>query len=82
MAAKEPLEIPAGMRSVCRRFERWRKRTQGPLADPRDVSSGIPSNASIESVRSRRRLRFSARALLDRVLASQDRVTPNGHPES
>src|ERR1035438_1028093 len=25
MAAKEPLEIPVGMRRVCRRFERWRK---------------------------------------------------------
>jgi hypothetical protein len=26
MAAEEPFEIPVGMRSVCRRFERWRAR--------------------------------------------------------
>ena len=25
MAAKEPFEIPVGMRRVCRRFERWRQ---------------------------------------------------------
>ncbi len=25
MSANEPLEIPVGMRRVCRRFERWRK---------------------------------------------------------
>ena len=25
MAAKEPFEIPMGMRKVCWRFERWRK---------------------------------------------------------
>ena len=25
MAVKEPFEVPAGMRRVCRRFERWRK---------------------------------------------------------
>jgi hypothetical protein len=34
MSASEPLEIPAGMRRVCRRFERWRKGHQARLPIP------------------------------------------------
>ena len=34
MAAKEPFEIPVGMRRVCRRFERWRKGHQARLPIP------------------------------------------------
>ena len=30
MADKAPLEISAGMRRVCRRFERWRKAHKEP----------------------------------------------------
>jgi hypothetical protein len=35
MAAKEPLEIPVGMRRVCRHFERWRKghKTRLPIPE-------------------------------------------------
>ena len=34
MAAKEPFEIPVGMRRVCRRFERWRKGHKARLPIP------------------------------------------------
>ena len=34
MAAKEPLEIPVGMRRVCLRFERWRKGHKARLPIP------------------------------------------------
>jgi len=34
MSANEPLEIPIGMRRVCRRFERWRKGHQARLPIP------------------------------------------------
>ncbi len=34
MSASEPLEIPVGMRRVCRRFERWRKGHQARLPIP------------------------------------------------
>jgi len=34
MATKEPLEIPVGMRRVCRRFERWRKGHKARLPIP------------------------------------------------
>ena len=34
MSAKEPLEIPVGMRRVCRRFERWRKGHKARLPIP------------------------------------------------
>lgn len=34
MAAKEPFEIPVGMRKVCRRFERWRKGHKARLPIP------------------------------------------------
>jgi len=34
MSAKKPLEIPIGMRRVCRRFERWRKGHQARLPIP------------------------------------------------
>jgi hypothetical protein len=36
MAAKEPFEIPVGMRRVCRRFERWRKghKARLPIPEP------------------------------------------------
>jgi len=34
MATKELLEIPVGMRRVCRRFERWRKGHQARLPIP------------------------------------------------
>ena len=34
MAAKEPLEIPVGMRRICRRFERWRKGHKARLPIP------------------------------------------------
>jgi len=35
MAAKESLEIPVGMRRVCRRFERWRKGHKARLPIPK-----------------------------------------------
>jgi hypothetical protein len=34
MSVKEPFEIPVGMRTVCRRFERWRKGHQARLPIP------------------------------------------------
>ena len=34
MAAKESLEIPVGMRRVCRRFERWREGHKARLPIP------------------------------------------------
>ena len=34
MSANEPLEIPIGMRRICRRFERWRKGHQSRLPIP------------------------------------------------
>src|ERR1017187_10173837 len=34
MTAKEPFEIPVGMRRVCRRFERWRKGHMARLPIP------------------------------------------------
>ena len=34
MSANEPLEIPVGMRRVCRRFERWRKGHKARLPIP------------------------------------------------
>ena len=34
MATKGPLEIPVGMRRVCRRFERWRKGHKARLPIP------------------------------------------------
>ena len=34
MAAKEPFQIPVGMRRVCRRFERWRKGHKARLPIP------------------------------------------------
>jgi hypothetical protein len=34
MAAKEPFEIPDGMRRVCRRFERWREGHKARLPIP------------------------------------------------
>ena len=34
MAAKGPLEIPVGMRRICRRFERWRKGHKARLPIP------------------------------------------------
>ena len=34
MSASEPLEIPVGMRRICRRFERWRKGHQARLPIP------------------------------------------------
>lgn len=34
MPAKEPLEIPEGMRRVCRRFERWRNGHKARLPIP------------------------------------------------
>jgi len=34
MAAKEPFEIPVGMRRVCRRLERWRKEHKARLPIP------------------------------------------------
>ena len=37
MAAKEPLEIPDGMRRVCRRFERWRNGHKAGLPDDRRI---------------------------------------------
>ena len=35
MGARKPFEIPAGMRRVCRRFERWRKghKAQWPIPE-------------------------------------------------
>ena len=33
-AGKAPLEIPIGMRRVCRRFERWREGHKGRLPIP------------------------------------------------
>ena len=37
MATKAQLEIPVGMRRVCRRFERWRKRHKARLPIPDDL---------------------------------------------
>src|ERR1035437_9527085 len=34
MATKVPLEVPAGMQRVCRRFERWRRSHRGRLPIP------------------------------------------------
>ena len=34
MAAKEPFEIPVGMRRICRHFERWRKGHKARLPIP------------------------------------------------
>jgi hypothetical protein len=34
MVAKEPFEIPVGMRRLCRRFERWRKGHKARLPIP------------------------------------------------
>jgi hypothetical protein len=34
MSAKEPVEIPVGMRRVCRRFERWRNGHKARLPIP------------------------------------------------
>ena len=34
MSAKEPFEIPDGMRRVCRRFERWRNGHKARLPIP------------------------------------------------
>ncbi len=34
MAAKDPVEIPVGMRRLCRRFERWRKGYKARLPIP------------------------------------------------
>lgn len=34
MAGKAPLEVPAGMRRVCRRFERWRSSHRGRVPIP------------------------------------------------
>ena len=34
MTAKEPFEIPVGLRKVCRRFERWREGHKARLPIP------------------------------------------------
>ena len=34
MSAKEPVEIPVGMRRICRRFEHWRKGHKARLPIP------------------------------------------------
>ena len=45
MAAKEPFEIPVGMRRVCRRFERWRKGHKARLPIPEALWSAAAEAA-------------------------------------
>ena len=41
MSAKEPFEIPDGMRRVCRRFERWRNGHKARLPIPEALWSAF-----------------------------------------
>ena len=42
MAAKEPFEIPVGMRRVCQGLERWRKGHQARLPTRQPTRRGAP----------------------------------------
>ena len=45
MAAKEPAEIPAGMRRICRRFERWRNGHKARLPIPEALWAAAAQSA-------------------------------------
>ena len=45
MAAKEPAEIPAGMRRICRRFERWRDGHKARLPIPEALWAAAAQSA-------------------------------------
>ncbi len=45
MGAKDPIEIPVGVRRVCRRFERWRKGHKARLPIPEVLWSAAAESA-------------------------------------
>ena len=82
MATKEPLEIPVGMRRVCRRFERWRKGHKARLPIPEALWAAAAEAAREHGVfRASKALRLEYGKLKRMVEAAPSSRRPTvGHP--
>src|SRR5215470_2299323 len=50
MATKAQLKVPAGMRRICRRFERWRRSHRGRLPIPEGLWASAATAARAHGV--------------------------------
>jgi hypothetical protein len=81
MTAKEPFEIPVGMRRVCRRFERWREGHKARLPIPETLWAAAAEAAREHGVfRAAKALRLEYGKLKRMVAASPVSVRPTMAP--